>query len=167
MTCQMFPYFSEIIVTDNSNTMTVELTGQGRSVTTSFKNSIELEQFYALDGMNLIEISIPNDLEYQVLSLVLAEGEIEANALESRLCHLERGELDYLWTASGYSRDAIFDNGLHNLAIVSMERWIRDGVIVDTNSGWVLTKVGRALKTLFFGVRKKGEYGMEKSVHVS
>ena len=167
MTYQKFPSYSEVIVIDDPNSMTIELNSQGRCVTVNFENDVEMEQFYLLDEMNLMDISIPKDLEYQVLKLILAEDEIQDIDLESRLCHLENGELDYLWWASGYSRESIFDDGLRKIAEVNLERWIRDGVVIATDSGWTLTKIGRALKALVFGVRKKGGNGFFVSVHVS
>ena len=167
MTNQLFNSYNHIIVIDDPNTMTIELNSRGRSVTANFENNIELEQFYLLDELNLMDIEIPKDLEHQVLQLILAEDEIESQDLESRLCHLKRGKLDYIWEASGYSREAIFDDGLRKIAEVSLERWIRDGVIVTTENGWRLTKIGRALKCLFYGVRKKGGNGFFVSVHVS
>ena len=169
MTYQSLPHFDEVIVIDDPKTGIVELNARGRCVTVNFENDIEMEQFYiALDEMDLMDIEIPKNLEFQVLKLVLEEDEIQDIDLESRLCHLRyRDELAYLWRVSGYSRESIFDDGLRKIAEVNLERWIRDGVVIATDSGWTLTKIGRALKTLFYGVRKKGGNGFFVSVHVS
>ena len=160
------PEFDEIIVIDDPVTATIELNGRGRSVTFDFEDEVELENSYLLDEFNCLDIVIPKNVELQMLNLVLEEGEIKKDEVSNHLSQLGWG-LDRIWRWSGYSRMAIFDDGLEELAAVSMERWIRDGVVIATDSGWTLTKIGRALKALVFGVRKKGGNGFFVSVHVS